>query len=132
MATIELTKDNFRSHYEKGGVVVVDFWATWCGPCRSFAPVFERVAEMHPDVTFGKVDTEVEQDLAAHFEIRSIPTLLVIRDGVELYCEPGALSEAQLKELVQRATTLDMEEVRKKIADAEAKEAASSSTQGES
>jgi thioredoxin 1 len=120
MAYTDLNKDSFREAYGKQGIVIVDFWAAWCGPCRNFAPVFERVSEKYPDILFGKVDTEVEQEIAAHFEIRSIPTLLVIRDGVELYCEPGALSEKQLIELVEQARKVDMDEVRKKIAEDDA------------
>lgn len=116
MATLELNKDNFRSTYEKNGLVIVDFWAEWCGPCRNFAPVYERVSEKYPNVVFGKVDTEAEQELAAHFSIRSIPTLLVVREGIELYCEPGALAEDQLIQLIERAQTLNMDEVRDAIA----------------
>jgi thioredoxin 1 len=116
MALQDLTKDNFRETYEKNNLVIVDFWADWCGPCKSFAPTFERVAEKYPDVVFGKVDTEAEADLAGHFGIMSIPTLLVIREGLELYFEPGALNEKQLTELVERAKAVDMDEVRSKIA----------------
>lgn len=121
MATIQLTKDNFRKTYEESPIVVVDFWAEWCGPCRNFGPVFERVSEKYPHIVFGKIDTEAEPDIAQHFQIRSIPTLMVIRDGLELYCEPGALSEAQLIELVEQAKSIDMQEVRDKIAEEEAR-----------
>ena len=119
MSTKDLTKDNFRQTYEENNLVIIDFWAEWCGPCKNFAPVFERVSEKYPDVVFGKIDTESEQDVAAHFSIRSIPTIMVIREGLELYCEPGALNEKQLDELIVRAKTIDMEEVRKKIAEEE-------------
>jgi len=120
MAVLEITKDNFRPTYEQNNLVIVDFWADWCGPCKNFAPVFERVAEKHPDIKFGKVDTEAEAELAGHFGIMSIPTLMVIREGIELYCEPGALSEKELGELIERARALDMDELKKKIAAEEA------------
>lgn len=100
--------------------VLVDFWASWCGPCMSFLPVYEKVSEDHPDVVFGKVDTEEEQELAAHFSIRSIPTLMVIREGYEIFFQPGALYEEQLRELVEKVKALDMEDV-KKLLDAEDK-----------
>jgi len=116
VATVELTKDNFNETIEAGGLVLVDFWAAWCGPCRSFAPVFERVSEQHPDAVFGKVDTEAQPELAASFQISSIPTLLVIRDQVVLYAQPGALSESALRDLVEQAEKLDMAAVRQELA----------------
>jgi thioredoxin 1 len=120
-ATIELTADNFQeTALDNDGLVLVDFWAEWCGPCRSFAPVFERVAERHPDAVFGKVDTEAEQELASAFQIMSIPTLMVFRDRVLLYSQPGALPENALEDLVEQAKGLDMEDVRKQIAEHEA------------
>jgi thioredoxin 1 len=115
MATVELTAGNFNSTVTGGGLVLVDFWAAWCGPCRMFGPVFEKVSEQHPDAVFGKVDTEAEPEVAAAFNIASIPTLMIIRDGIVLYAQPGALPEAALEELVTKAGELDMDEVRASV-----------------
>jgi len=121
MATQELTAENFESVVEGGGLVLIDFWAAWCGPCRMFGPVFERVSERYPDVVFGKVDTEAEPALAGGFNISSIPTLMIIRDKVVLYAQPGALPEQALEQLISQARDIDMDAVRAKIAeDAEA------------
>jgi thioredoxin 1 len=119
MATVSLTKDGFQAAVEKEGILLIDWWAAWCGPCRSFGPVFERVSEKHPDAVFAKVDTEAEQELAGAFEIRSIPTLMIFRDRVLLYAEAGALPEQALDDIVSKVKALDMEDVRRRIAERE-------------
>ncbi|GAA4659798.1 MULTISPECIES: thioredoxin [Amycolatopsis] len=116
MATVELTKENFDETVGQQGMVLVDFWASWCGPCRMFAPVYEKASEKHGDVVFGKVDTEDQQELAAAFGISSIPTLMIVRDGVVLYAQPGALPEPALEELIGKAREVDMDEVRAEVA----------------
>ncbi len=116
MATVELTGENFESVVGDAGMVLVDFWASWCGPCRMFGPIFERASEKYPDAVFGKVDTDAETGLAQTFGISSIPTLMVIRDQVVLYAQPGALPEQALEELITKARELDMDEVRASIA----------------
>jgi thioredoxin len=117
MATVTLTKDNFGEVVGGDGLVLVDFWASWCGPCRTFAPVFERASQQHPDVVFGKVDTEAQPELAGAFGISSIPTLMIIRDKVVLYAQPGALPPAALEELIGKAREVDMAEVRRSVAE---------------
>lgn len=117
MATVELTKDTFETTIEDNEIVLVDFWASWCGPCRMFAPVYEKVSEAHPGVVFAKVDTEAEQELAATFGIQSIPTLMAMRDKVVLYSQPGALPEAALEDIVGQIERLDMDEVRREMAE---------------
>jgi thioredoxin len=116
MATIELTKDNFEQVVTGSGMVVVDFWAPWCAPCRSFAPTYEAASERHEGVVFAQVNTEEEQELAAAFNIRSIPTLMLFREQVILYAEPGALPPPALEEIITKAKSLDMDSVRKEIA----------------
>ena len=115
VAVVELTKDTFEETIMSNPFVIVDFWAPWCGPCRSFAPVYERVSGYHPDVVFSKVNTEEEQDLAAHFHIRSIPTLMIFRDQIIIYQQAGALPEMAFRDLMAKAGDLDMDEVRRQI-----------------
>ena len=118
-ATVEVNAKNFKEVVERDGIVLIDWWAPWCGPCRVFGPTYEKVAGKHPDITFGKVNTEDQQDLAGAFDIRSIPTLMILRDKVLLFSQPGALPEAGLEDLIRQVRALDMEKVRAEIAEQE-------------
>ncbi len=115
MAVVELTKETFEQVVTSNPTVIVDYWAPWCGPCRGFAPVFERVAEANPDVVFAKVNTDDEQEIASHFQIRSSPTLMVFRDQIIVFSQPGALPQNALEQVVAKAKELDMEQVRAEI-----------------
>lgn len=117
MATTDITEATFQETVTKEGIVFVDCWASWCGPCRAFAPTFEAVSEEHADVTFAKLDTEANQGLAAALQIQSIPTLMAFRDGIMVYREAGALPKSALESLVTQVKELDMEEVRKQVAE---------------
>ena len=120
MATVEINAENLSATITGNDIVVLDFWAEWCGPCRMFGPIFEEASNEHEDIVFGKIDTEAHQDLAAGFEITSIPTLMVFRDGIIVFSQPGALQKPQLNELIQAVRDLDMEEVHAKVAEAQA------------
>ena len=115
MATIELTKENFEVTINGNDTVLVDYWAPWCGPCRQFAPVFESMSESHPGVVFAKVNTEEEQEIAGHFQIRSIPTLMVFREQIVVFSQPGALPPAGLESIIEKVAALDMNEVRRQV-----------------
>ena len=125
MSTIELTKNNFQDTVTADGIALVDWWASWCGPCRMFAPVFQEASEKHPDITFGKIDTEDQPELSGAARITSIPTLMAFRDGILVFSQPGALPAAALEQVIKAVRDLDMDEVRKEIAEQEAGAAAS-------
>jgi thioredoxin len=115
MATQEISKENFEATVSKQGIVMLDWWAAWCGPCRAFAPVYEKASEAHKDVIFGKIDTEAQPELSGMFQIRSIPTLMIFRDGILLFEQAGALPAPVLEEIIGKVRALDMDEVRREI-----------------
>ncbi|HYK13999.1 MAG TPA: thioredoxin [Burkholderiales bacterium] len=119
MATVDVTKENFEEIVTKNSMVMLDFWAAWCGPCKAFAPAFEAASEKYPDVVFGKINTEEQQELAGHFQIRSIPNVMLFRDQIVLFSQPGAMPSAGIDSVIEQAKALDMNKVRAEIAEAE-------------
>ena len=123
MATLELTNENLRSTIDDNDIVFIDFWASWCGPCQSFAPVFEKASEQNPDMVFAKVNTEEQMELAAQFQVRSIPMLVIFREQIVIFAQPGALPASALDQLIEQARGLDMDKVRAEIAEQQNKKA---------
>lgn len=115
MATQEINKENFEATVKKSGIVMLDWWASWCGPCRAFAPIYEKASETHQDITFGKIDTDAQPELSGTFQIRSIPTLMIFREGILLFAQPGALPAAALEDLIKQVRALNMDDVRREI-----------------
>jgi thioredoxin 1 len=121
VATIDITAESFEEMIEKNDIVIVDFWAEWCGPCKSFSPIYEEVSEKYKDVVFGKIDTEAQQELAGHFQIRSIPTLMIFREQVVIFSQPGMMNAQQLEEVIGKVKEIDMKKVHEEIAEQEKK-----------
>lgn len=124
MTTVALTEQNFEQTMSSNDIVLIDFWAEWCGPCRQFGPIFEEVSSKHPDITFAKLDTEAEQGIAAAAQVTSIPTIMIVKEGVPVFAQAGALPASALEDLIAQARSLDMTEVRKQMEQAQEAEAA--------
>jgi len=116
MALQNLTTENFNQEVENHSITILDFWAPWCGPCKSFGPIFEKVSEDYPDILFGKINTEDQQELGGHFQIRSIPTVMVLKEGIAVFSQPGMLPEEALRDIIEQVVALDMDKVREEIA----------------